>query len=128
MLCAMSCRAGSVQPKVSVTRCGFADHQISSSANAAALKAFVVNRVGDLGMSLAVMLMVVGIGLFGAFTGLVSSLLVGAGQKKEEKELQLLLKEVRLMREKMESLEKEVRMSRLPAKEASEREAEDLFQ
>jgi hypothetical protein len=28
----------------------------------------------------------------------------------------------------METLEKEVRMSRLPAKEASEREAEDLFQ
>jgi voltage-gated potassium channel len=80
------------------------------------------------GRLLAVMLMVVGIGLFGAFTGLVSSLLVEAGQKKEEKELQLLLKEVRLMREKMESLEKEVRMSRLPAKEAPEREAKDLFQ
>jgi voltage-gated potassium channel len=97
---------------VTMTTVGYGDH-------------YPVTTEGRL---LAVMLMVVGIGLFGAFTGLVSSLLVEAGQKKEEKELQLVLKEVRLMREKMESLEKEVRMSRLPAKEASEREAEDLFQ
>ncbi len=61
------------------------------------------------GRVLAVVLAIAGVGLLGTFTGLVSSLLVEAGQKKEEKELSELIREIKALREKVESLEHEIR-------------------
>ncbi len=63
------------------------------------------------GRMLAVILVVAGVALFGTFTGLVSSFLLEAGQKKEEKELSELIREIRALREKVESLEQEIRQT-----------------
>lgn len=57
------------------------------------------------GRIVAVILMVAGVGLFGTFTAFVASFFVGAEQKKEETEIQALAAEVRLLRQKIESME-----------------------
>jgi len=58
------------------------------------------------GRIVAVFLMVGGLGLFGTFTGYIASFFLGAGQKKEEADLEALIAEVRLLREKIEQMGK----------------------
>lgn len=55
------------------------------------------------GRLVAIALMVVGVGLFGTFTGFVASLFVEPG-KKDEEEMRRLAEQVRLLSEKVESL------------------------
>ncbi len=58
------------------------------------------------GRIVAAFLMTAGVGLFGTFTAFVASLFMEVEQKKEEAEIHKLIEEVRLLREKIESLEK----------------------
>ncbi len=58
------------------------------------------------GRLVAVVLMTAGVGLFGTFTGYVASFFVEAEQQKEASEIQQLIEEVRLLRGKIEALER----------------------
>lgn len=58
------------------------------------------------GRLVAVVLMIGGLGLFGTFTGYIASFFLGGAQEKEENELQMLISEVRQLREKIEELER----------------------
>lgn len=62
------------------------------------------------GRVVAGLLMVAGVGLFGTLSGLVASVLVNPGFRREESEIAALVVEIRHLREKVENLE-----SRLPA-------------
>jgi voltage-gated potassium channel len=57
------------------------------------------------GRIVAVILMIAGVGLFATFTGYLSSFFLESAQKKNEEDLKELIKEVRLLREKIDSLE-----------------------
>jgi len=57
------------------------------------------------GRIVAAILMTAGVGVFGTFTGLVAGIFMQERQKNEETELACLIKEVRLLRQKIESLE-----------------------
>ncbi|WP_288424712.1 ion transporter [uncultured Spirosoma sp.] len=61
--------------------------------------------VTDAGRLVAAVLMVAGVGLFGTFTGFVANFFVGEEQQQNEDDLQLLIQEVRQLREKIEQLE-----------------------
>lgn len=61
------------------------------------------------GRIVAIVLMLGGIGLFGVLTGLFARMLVQAEFKREESELANLVAEVRLLRERIEQMEKEPR-------------------
>jgi voltage-gated potassium channel len=50
--------------------------------------------------------MTAGVGLFGTFTGYVASFFMEAEQKEEEIEIHGLVQEVRLLRDKIEALER----------------------
>jgi voltage-gated potassium channel len=58
------------------------------------------------GRIMAVFLIIGGLGLFGTFTGYIAGLFLGAGQKKEEADLNALISEIRQLREKIEQLGK----------------------
>jgi len=58
------------------------------------------------GKLVAIVLMLLGIGLFGVLTGLFARLLVEPDSKREETEIAELTKEVRLLRERLEQREK----------------------
>jgi len=58
------------------------------------------------GRIVAAFLMTAGVGLFGTFTAFVASFFMEVQQKKEEDEIHKLIEEVRLLRERIESLEK----------------------
>lgn len=58
------------------------------------------------GRIIAAVLMTAGVGLFGTFTGFVASFFMEAEQEQEEAEIKALAREVRLLREKIEGLEK----------------------
>lgn len=58
------------------------------------------------GRIVAAFLMTAGVGLFGTFTAYVASSFMEVGQKKEEGEIHKLIDEVKLLREKIELLEK----------------------
>ena len=49
--------------------------------------------------------MTAGVCLFGTFTALVASFFLGAEQKKEKTEIKELVGEIKLLREKIETLE-----------------------
>ncbi|MBC7911667.1 MAG: ion transporter [Pyrinomonadaceae bacterium] len=57
------------------------------------------------GRIIAAVLMTAGVGLFGTFTGFVASFFMEVEQQKEESQIQELIEEVRLLREKIERLE-----------------------
>ena len=59
------------------------------------------------GRIVAAFLMTAGVGLFGTFTAFVATFFMEVDQKKEEGEIHKLIEEVRLLREKIESLEKQ---------------------
>ena len=61
------------------------------------------------GRIVAAFLMTAGVGLFGTFTAYVASSFMEVEQKKEEGEIHKLIGEVRLLREKIELLEKRVK-------------------
>jgi voltage-gated potassium channel len=63
---------------------------------------FPVTTAGRL---IAAVLMVVGVGLFGTFTGYVANFFVEEEQEPKESELQTLIKEVQQLRAKIEELE-----------------------
>lgn len=65
------------------------------------------------GRIVAAVLMTAGVGLFGTFTAYVASFFIEAEQKKEEAEIQQLIKEVRLLGEKVDLLEKEYKVRRM---------------
>ena len=56
------------------------------------------------GRIIAALLMTAGVGLFGTFTAYVASYFLEAEREKEENEIQQLIGEVRLLREKVDSL------------------------
>lgn len=57
------------------------------------------------GRVIAAVLMTAGVGLFGTFTAYIASYFLEAERQKEESEIQMLIAEVRLLREKVECLE-----------------------
>jgi voltage-gated potassium channel len=61
------------------------------------------------GRVVAVVLVVFGLSFFGTFTAYVASFFLEKAQLKEETEIQRLIREVRLLREKVEQLETSVR-------------------
>ncbi|QKZ12176.1 potassium channel family protein [Spirosoma sp. KUDC1026] len=61
------------------------------------------------GRLIAAVLMVVGVGLFGTFTGYVANFFVEEDQEPKESELQTLIKEVQQLRTKIEELEKNLK-------------------
>lgn len=61
--------------------------------------------VTNAGRLVAAVLMIAGVGLFGTFTGFIANFFVGEEQQQNEDDLQLLIKEVRQLREKIEQLE-----------------------
>jgi voltage-gated potassium channel len=62
--------------------------------------------VTDGGRVVAIFLMTAGVGLFAIFTGFITSFFREADQKKEEQALETLIDEIRLLRQKVESLER----------------------
>lgn len=62
--------------------------------------------VTDEGRVVAVFLMVAGVGLFATITGFITSFFNEEEQKQEEQALQTLTDEIRLLRQKVESLER----------------------
>ncbi|GAB3260638.1 potassium channel family protein [Larkinella harenae] len=67
---------------------------------------FPVTTAGRL---IAALLMVVGVGLFGTFTGYLAKFFVNQEQEKEDNDLKTLLHEVRELRQKIEELENRMR-------------------
>jgi voltage-gated potassium channel len=61
------------------------------------------------GRIVAVILMTAGVGLFGTFTAFIAKFFLEAEQKKEQGEIAELITEVRLLREKIEALERDRR-------------------
>ena len=57
------------------------------------------------GRIVAVFLMIGGLGLLGTFTGFIASYFLGAGQKREEADIEMLVSEIRQLREKIEKME-----------------------
>lgn len=57
------------------------------------------------GRMVAVVLMVSGISLFGIFTGLFAKMFIEPDMKREDSDIKLLAQEVRLLRERIESME-----------------------
>jgi voltage-gated potassium channel len=57
------------------------------------------------GRIVAVFLMVGGLGLLGTFTGFIASYFLGAGQKREEADIETLTAEIRQLREEIEKME-----------------------
>jgi voltage-gated potassium channel len=64
--------------------------------------------VTDGGRAVAAVLMTAGVGLFGTFTGFVASMFVEPDIRREDGDLSTLTREIRLLREEVRSLEKEV--------------------
>lgn len=64
---------------------------------------FPVTTIGRL---IAAVLMIAGVGLFGTFTGYVANFFVEDEQEQTDNDLQILISEVRQLREKIEELEK----------------------
>jgi voltage-gated potassium channel len=62
--------------------------------------------VTDEGKIVAIVLMVTGVGLFGVLTGLFARLLVEPELKKEESDIGKLTEEIRLLREKMDQMQR----------------------
>lgn len=62
--------------------------------------------VTTLGRFIAAVLMIAGVGLFGTFTGYIANFFIEQEQEKEQDEIQVLIEEVRQLREKIEGLEK----------------------
>jgi len=62
--------------------------------------------VTTLGRFIAAVLMIAGVGLFGTFTGYVANFFVEEEQEKEQGDIKELVKEIKLLRQKVESLEK----------------------
>jgi voltage-gated potassium channel len=62
--------------------------------------------VTDEGRVVAVFLMISGVGLFAIFTGFITSFFNESGQKEEEETVKTLIEEIRLLRRKVESLER----------------------
>jgi voltage-gated potassium channel len=58
------------------------------------------------GRIIAAVLMTAGVGLFGTFTAYVATFFLEAEHKKEDSELKQLLEEVRLLKAKMEAIER----------------------
>ena len=69
------------------------------------------------GKLVAMVLMVTGVGLFGVLTGLFARLFIEAELKKEESDISQLAGEIRLLREKIDQMEK--RNGNLPPKPSS---------
>ena len=61
------------------------------------------------GRIVAVVLMIAGVGLFGTFTAYVAALFIEPEQRKEENEIGELRKEIALLREKLESMDRRMR-------------------
>ena len=59
------------------------------------------------GKIVAMILMVTGVGLFGVITGLFARIFLDADLKKEDADISKLATEIRLLREKIEQMEKE---------------------
>jgi voltage-gated potassium channel len=57
------------------------------------------------GRIVAIFLMIGGLGLLGTFTGFIASYFLGAGQKREEADIEMLVSEIRQLREKIEKME-----------------------
>ncbi|HEY0081245.1 MAG TPA: potassium channel family protein, partial [Pyrinomonadaceae bacterium] len=57
------------------------------------------------GRLLAAVLMTAGVGLFGTFTAYIASFFIEAEQHKEQADIQHLISEIRLLREKIEAME-----------------------
>lgn len=70
--------------------------------------------VTDAGRVVAGVLMTVGVGLFGTFTGFVASMFVEPDLKREESELKILAKEVREMNRKLGVVERDLRRLKNP--------------
>lgn len=62
--------------------------------------------VTTLGRFIAAVLMIAGVGLFGTFTGYVANFFVEEEQEKEQGDIKELVNEIKLLRQKVESLEK----------------------
>lgn len=62
--------------------------------------------VTTLGRFIAAVLMIAGVGLFGTFTGYVANFFVEEEQEKEQGDIKELVKEIKLLRQKVEALEK----------------------
>ncbi len=60
------------------------------------------------GRLIAAILMVAGVGLFGTFTGYVANFFVVEEQEQEDSEMQLLIGEVRQLRQKIEEMERKL--------------------
>jgi voltage-gated potassium channel len=56
------------------------------------------------GRGVAVLLMIAGVGLFATFTAYISSFFLESANKNHESEIRELIKEVRLLREKVDSM------------------------
>jgi voltage-gated potassium channel len=57
------------------------------------------------GRAVAVILMIAGVGLFATFTAYISSFFLESANKPHENDISELIKEVRLLREKIESMD-----------------------
>ena len=79
--------------------------------------------VTDEGRIVAVFLMISGVGLFAIFTGYITSFFNEAEQKEEETAVKTLIEEIRLLRQKVESLE---RLARNGAAETDSRDRENI--
>jgi voltage-gated potassium channel len=60
------------------------------------------------GRVVAAIMMIAGVGLFSTFTAYVASLFLEPEQKREEKDSDALHKEIKYLRDKMESIEKKL--------------------
>ncbi len=67
------------------------------------------------GKIVAMLLMVVGVGLFGVLTGLFARLFLESDIKKEDTDIAELAREVRLLRERIEQMDKKPEVAPLPA-------------
>ncbi len=65
--------------------------------------------VTTIGRLIAAVLMVAGVGLFGTFTGYIANFFVEDEQEEKENDVQILVSEVRLLRQKIEEMEKRIK-------------------
>lgn len=68
--------------------------------------------VSDMGRAIAAVLMTAGVGLFGTFTGFVASMFVEPDIKREESEIRDLVREIKVLREKVESIDQTLTVRR----------------
>ena len=64
--------------------------------------------VTDAGRVVAAILMTAGVGLFGTFTGFIASMFVEPDIKREEDQVQLLVKEIRTLRAEVNSMDEKI--------------------